>query len=235
LFWKTDHRNLTNGPITRKRKRHDSRTVSLGRFILNLVHESPHIYVIDGFLTETELAHCEAIIHKSKFAKSYVDNPDSNATLVDTEHRTSTFVSVAKQADSKVSAMERKSAELLGLSVDQMEPLQLVRYQQNQFFGVHHDLGNLRPDGTVELPPKQAYCRRRLATIFCYLNDVEDGGCTYFPACNDLRVSPKRGRAVLFCNVLEDGSADPKTVHAGEPVRGKGKVKYGLNIWACEI
>ena len=244
LFWKTDHRTNNNNnrnmngagpPRTRKRKKlQENETISLGRLVLQTVHSSPHIYMIDNFLTEAELLHCDSIIDKSKFAKSFVDNSESTSTEIDTQHRTSTFVSVAKQADSKISAMERKSAELLGLSVHQMEPLQLVRYRQDQFFGVHHDLGNLRDDGSIEMPTKQAYCKRRLATIFVYLNDVADGGCTLFPACDNLRVTPKRGRAVLFCNILNSGDADPKTIHAGEPVRGKGNVKYGLNIWACE-
>lgn len=191
--------------------------------------------MVDNFLTEADLVRCEQVIQKSSFKKSFVDNPETNDRLVDTDHRTSTFVSLPKQADSKVAAMERKSADLLGISIGQMEPLQLVRYRQDQFFGVHHDLGIFNDDdASVELPAKQTFCKRRLATIFCYLNDVSDGGCTYFPACKDLRVQPKRGRAVLFCNILENGDADPLTIHAGEPVRGKGNVKYGLNIWGCE-
>jgi prolyl 4-hydroxylase len=213
----------------------EEETKQVGRLLLKKVHDSPHIYLIDNYLTEADLLRCTQIIKTSAFEKSFVDNPESKEVLVDTEHRTSTFVSVPKQADSKISAMERKSAELLGISVGQMEPLQIVRYRQDQFFGIHHDLGIFNDDDcSVELPPKHTLYKRRLATIFCYLNDVAEGGCTYFPLCNDLRVQPKRGRAVLFCNILQDGDADPKTVHAGEPVRGKGSIKYGLNIWACE-
>jgi prolyl 4-hydroxylase len=243
--------------------------MSHGRLILKRVHDSPHIYIIDNFLTETELNHCHSIIQQAKFQKSFVDASETTKSSssstsimttttarVDTEHRTSTFVSVAKQADRIIAAMERKSAELLGLHVDRLEPLQLVRYQKDQFFGVHHDLGTLIDDdgdeyGTVELPPKSTHVKRRLVTLFCYLNTVEQGGCTYFPALRDprtttmkdttmttmqeLRVAPVRGRAVLFCNILKDGDADPRTIHAGEPVRGsKGTVKYGMNIWACE-
>lgn len=176
------------------------------------------------------------VIAKSTFCQSFVDKGDNSETLVDEKHRTSTFISLSKQADSKISAIERKVADLLGLSPTQVEPLQLVRYTMGQFFGVHHDLGNLAEDGSVETPPRQFYCKRRLATVFLYLNDLPKGhgGCTYFPACKHLRVQPRRGRAVLFCNVLRNGKADPKTIHAGEPVKGKVQVKYGLNIWACE-
>lgn len=208
----------------------------LGRLVLKQVHNSPHVYVIDNFLTESEVQHLhDKYISKSAFRKSFVDK-DATETLVDEEHRTSTFISLPKRDDRKVNAMEYKVAHLLGLSPNQVEPLQLVRYTKGQFFGIHHDLGNLAPDGSVQLPPRQHHCRRRLATVFLYLNNLKEGsgGCTYFPACGDLRVQPQRGRAVLFCNVLRSGDADPLTVHAGEPVQEKGEIKYGLNIWACE-
>ena len=60
-------------------------------------------------------------------------------------------------------------------------------------------------------------------TIFCYLNSLNDdeGGCTYFPKCGDLRVKPKRGRAVLWCNITQDGQPDSRTIHAGEAVIAK--------------
>jgi prolyl 4-hydroxylase len=234
LFWKTDHKNITGQIMTRKRKREVYPTVTWGRYSLTRMNNSPHIYLIDNFLSELELVHCESLISKSRFMPSYVDDPDSKSTMVDKYHRTSTFVAVAKQADSKISSIERKAAEILGLTVDRLEPMQLVRYQCGQFFGIHHDLGNLHPDGTVTLPTKALFCKRRIATFFCYLNHVEDGGSTYFPECNHLRITPKRGRAILFCNILKNGDADGRTIHAGEPVLREGSIKYGLNIWACE-
>jgi prolyl 4-hydroxylase len=181
-------------------------------------------------LTEGELKHLEELILKSKFAKSFVDT-DSSDVIYDNTHRTSTFVALEKQGSAKLSGIERKAADLLGVSTVQVEPLQLVRYRRDEFFGIHHDLGTLQDDGSVPMPPKQSFVKRRLATIFCYLNDVENGGCTFFPKCQ-LRVEPKRGRAVVFCNILETGLPDPKTVHAGERV--KQGCKYGLNIWITE-
>lgn len=88
--------------------------------------------------------------------------------------------------------------------------------------------------GDVSLPPKSVLVKRRLVTIFCYLNDLpaKSGGCTGFPACDNLQVQPKAGRAVVFCNVKGDGMPDPRTIHAGEKVAAtksttttKGKAK----------
>jgi hypothetical protein len=144
-------------------------------------------------------------------------------TMVDDSHRTSTFYSFRKLHDTKITALEQRIASILGCWVHQIEALQLVRYVPGQFFGIHHDLGNLLEDDSVQLPPKKLGCKRRLVTIFCYLNTLRDGegGCTYFPKCGHLRVKPKRGRAVLWCNITPDGRADPRTIHAGEAVKSK--------------
>lgn len=67
----------------------------------------------------------------------------------------------------------------------------------------------------------------RILTLFLYLNDVENGGGTEFPLLN-ITVTPKRGRALLWANVLDDDPnvKDPRTDHQALPV-GEGSVKYG--------
>lgn len=219
-----------------------SNIIRFGKLKLERVYSSPNIYVIDNFMTTNELSYCDSLIASQvKYSQSFLDN-DEQESFTEKKQRTSTFVALEKQQNSQIASMERRAAELLGISSQQVEPLQLVRYREGEFFGIHHDLGILYDDGSVQMPKKQAWFGRRMATLFLYLNTVPDncGGCTYFPECNDLRVQPKRGRAVLFCNILENGMPDPKTVHAGEAVKGNGNdkmepvIKYGMNIWACE-
>ena len=260
--------------------------------------EEPAIYIIDNFLTQSELEYFDQKIHSIAFQRSFVDNMGSDddndkeakstiesenarhdkleneknqdevavptknqngvcdgdasitkcldsvdqqsqkdstknkkgekkakkrkrKTIVDDSHRTSTFYSFRKLHDTKISALEQRIANILGCWVHQIEALQLVRYLPGQFFGIHHDLGNLLEDDSVELPRKDLACKRRLVTIFCYLNTLgdEEGGCTYFPKCGDLRVKPQRGRAVLWCNITPDGKPDSRTIHAGEAVK----------------
>ena len=204
--------------------------IRIGNLNLQPVHSSPNVYVIDHFLKPSEVAHLTKMIEKKpRFHKSFVGE-DSH---IESSQRTSTFLSIAKQQDSTISAIETKASSLLGcFSTQNVEPLQLVRYLPGQFFGVHHDLGDWDEDtDTVELPPKSLFARRRLVTIFCYLNSVSSGGATNFPAL-DVRVQPSPGRAVLFSNIRQDGLPEGKTLHAGEPPLGA--TKYGLNIWVCE-
>jgi hypothetical protein len=216
---------------------------------LKRVCADPPIYVIDNFLSPAELEYFEKKIASCPFEKSFVDNMDfdntvkdgkkrQRRTIMDTTHRTSTFFGFRKLHDTKISALERRIAEFLGCWVHQIEALQLVRYFPGQFFGVHHDMGDLLPDDNVSLPKKQLGVKRRLVTLFCYLNTLEndEGGCTHFPAV-DLRVKPQKGRAVLWSNITSEGLPEPRTIHAGEPVQaapGKDVAKYGLNIWICE-
>jgi hypothetical protein len=272
---------------------------------LQRIHHSPHIYIINNFLTLSELTHFRAHIAKGRFERSYIDKvngnvmkqrsilatatdncddddeEDTNAgssgssssatttrttaldsssevvvgynTALDDAHRTSTFLAFSKQHDSKIAAIEQRAADVLGTTSIHIEALQLVRYLPGQFFGVHHDLGEYdESTGVVGLPPKSYLSKRRLVTLFCYLNDLDPsaGGATCFPQAtnttttnnsqnekndpNPLRITPVAGRAVLFSNVNRHGLPDPRTVHAGEPVLQPGTVKYGVNIWLCE-
>lgn len=75
-----------------------------------------------------------------------------------------------------------------------------------------------------------------LTFVFLFISFFVVGGATHFPAAakRHIRILPSSpGTAVLFCNVLENGQPDPRTIHEGERV-GEGCIKYGLNIWLCE-
>ncbi len=224
------------------------------RLLLDKAYDSPHIYTVDNFLTLSQLEYLHHRIQqeerqqqqKAKKGKQHgVDNgwqrsfcdTDQGTIVIDDLHRTSSFLSLPKQSDRVIRDIERTAAELFGIHVQQVEALQLVRYRPGEFFGLHHDLGELvttDEDGeqeagvvdhasssSVSLPPKSIYgIPRRVATLFCYLNTLppQCGGATYFPLCGGLQFQPRAGRAVLFCNITPQGLPEPKTIHAGQPV-----------------
>mmetsp|Transcript_3761 Transcript_3761/g.8034 ORF Transcript_3761/g.8034 Transcript_3761/m.8034 type:complete len:148 (+) Transcript_3761:304-747(+) len=108
------------------------------------------------------------------------------------------------------------------------ESLQLLRYEEGQYYAVHHDLITHQKDR----PPGV-----RILTFYIYLNGNEDsgleGGGTKFPRVgkNGITVTPKRGRVAMWSSVLNDHphEKDPRTDHTALPVK-KG-VKYGANAW----
>ena len=103
------------------------------------------------------------------------------------------------------------------------ESLQMLRYEESQYYGVHHDLIEEQRDR----PPGV-----RILTFYMYLNGNEDsgleGGGTSFPKVG-ITVTPKKGRAALWSSVLNDHphKKDPRTDHTALPVT-KG-VKFGAN------
>jgi prolyl 4-hydroxylase len=103
------------------------------------------------------------------------------------------------------------------------EYLQLLRYEEGQFYQIHNDYipyQRQRPQGV------------RILTFYFYLNDLEekDGGGTHFPKLN-LTVTPRKGRAVLWPSILSKSPnrKDTRTDHQAMPVLSG--VKYGANAW----
>ena len=76
----------------------------------------------------------------------------------------------------------------------------------------------------------------RIITFFLYLNDVDEGGETEFPLLG-LKVTPKKGKALLWPSVLDEDplQIDYRTRHGALTVT-KG-IKYGANAWvrACFV
>jgi prolyl 4-hydroxylase len=55
-----------------------------------------------------------------------------------------------------------------------------------------------------------------------YLNDVEEGGETYFRS-SKLKIKPRTGKAVIWHNVNDDGELDFTSRHAALRVKKGGK------------
>ena len=148
---------------------------------------------------------------------------DAEAALTDTT-RTSSQVFLPKhhQIVKKIYA----DVSIL-LNIDQKtimrqsEDLQVVHYEVGQQYKAHHDWGKDKVT--------------RFVTVLLYLNDQASaaaGGETYFEKANGgegLKVHPGKGSAVIFYNLLEDGSADDMSMHAALPVV-EGE-KYICNVW----
>jgi prolyl 4-hydroxylase len=110
------------------------------------------------------------------------------------------------------------------------EALQLVHYDPGQEYTAHHDFGYAKFEDSENTQPT------RFATLLFYLNDEGlVGGATSFPrylnaeSFEDLKVVPKKGKAILFYSQLPDGNMDDLSHHAALPVR-EGE-KWLINLW----
>lgn len=70
--------------------------------------------------------------------------------------------------------------------------------------------------------------RDRYATILVYLKNVAEGGETKFPQLG-LSVKPKKGLALVWNSMSENGRCDPTSIHnAAQVIQGR---KYILQRW----
>uniref|UniRef100_A0A061QQ30 Prolyl 4-hydroxylase n=2 Tax=Tetraselmis sp. GSL018 TaxID=582737 RepID=A0A061QQ30_9CHLO len=198
---------------------------------------SPRIAVIEGFLTAEEAdsaivaAKQSGRMHRSRTApksdgrcNSWTE--PSMPSLV-SSGRTSSNCRLDRGHPAATVALLRAS-HLAGLSPQHAEALQVVHYDRTQRYNAHYDYFQENLPGYKQRLGTRG---QRVVTCFVYLNDVEEGGCTYFPQL-EMRFRPKKGCAVLWYNLDENGKPDSRTLHAGEPVAAGEK--WGMNIWLRE-
>ena len=117
--------------------------------------------------------------------------------------------------------IRQRISDLVGVPWPNSEHLQLLKYETGQFYREHHD----------QISPRDSAWGPRVYTFFMYLSDVEEGGETVFVRLDNVSVSPKKGRAILWPSVLSDDpfATDERTYHEALPVI-KG-LKMASNFW----
>jgi len=109
--------------------------------------------------------------------------------------------------------------------VKALEPTQVLHYEVGQEFAAHHDYLDVSFPGYARDVQKHG---QRALTLLVYLNDDYDGGHTAFPLL-DLRYKGRKGDALAFWNLADDGTPAPRTLHIGTaPTRGE---KWLLSQW----
>jgi hypothetical protein len=125
--------------------------------------------------------------------------------------------------DFALRVVQARMARLAGAEFTCAEPLIVLRYAPGEQFHPHRDY--IAPSAMAMRQPEAG---NRAATVCVYLNDVEAGGATRFPACG-MSVPPRAGAAIAFRNLGRDGQPDPDSLHAGLPVeRGE---KWLATLW----
>lgn len=185
-----------------------------------VVNEDPKMVLLPHFLSPAECEHmlqlAEGHWTRSLIGAIYTGEDEAAGPVKDgiqsraAKTRTSSSAVLRPGQSAIIERIELRLARLAKLPVEQLERLVVVRYQEGEQFSEHHD-GKFRP-----------------ITIFVYLNELEDGGDTFFPHLG-FSFIPRTGCAVMWPNAKEDGTEDSRMLHAGRPP--KAGIKYGVNCF----
>ena len=184
---------------------------------IKLHSTEPFIFEVTNFFTEEE---CDTIIKASeeKMEKAFVGSYEkARESKIRTGY--SHFLSVFENLD--VFGIFKKITMFLNLPSHRFDQFfQVISYDKNQEYKDHLD-----PSFEKN---KRLKIKHRLFTVLCYLNDVEEGGETYFPKLN-ISVKPQRGKIIYFQNYDKEGKVNKLSTHRSKPVT-KGK-KWAFNLW----
>lgn len=205
---KIDYKNLYNSRITKK-----------GRGIF---YPFTQVYTYDDILTEKE---CETLIHMvdGRLRPSTVSDETDSCHVSD--YRTSQTSDLHYFDNPMYLDLDRRIVDLMGINSFQGETMQAQKYEPGQYYKEHWDF--FMPT-TKEYKVYCEWMGQRTWTAMVYLNDVEEGGETYFKHLN-LRVKPKRGMLIAWNNLYKNGLPNLKTMHeACPPISGN---KYVVTKW----
>ncbi|MER2107309.1 MAG: 2OG-Fe(II) oxygenase [Solibacillus sp.] len=164
--------------------------------------DEPLVIILGSVLDEAE---CDALIQVSK---QRLERSKIGSTREESEQRTSSGAFLHTSDHEVVMRVEKRIAELTGIPHAHGEGLHILNYLPGQEYKAHFD---------YFAATSKAASNNRIATVVLYLNDVEEGGETYFPKLN-LSVFPKKGMAVYFEYFYNDPALNELTLHGGAPV-----------------
>ena len=197
-----DYAALATIRITRNAKAYDSDMLQL--------------YLLEDFMSEAE---CEELIAISREAL-VPSTITTQETEPDKYFRTSSTCYLSRTESKLMATIDHRIADTIGIHPAYSEEIQIQRYEVGQEFKAHTDY--FEPN-TKEYTKYCGALGNRTWTFMVYLNDTPKGGGTEFTILGKT-FYPKRGMAVVWNNLLADGTPNPNTKHWGLPVEEGFKV-----------
>ncbi|UJR24562.1 hypothetical protein I4U23_005937 [Adineta vaga] len=197
------------------------------RYKTRIISRIPLIIYIDKFLNSYELQHLIQLA-TPLFQQSTIY--DENGKLIkNNTHRTSSTASIQRHETPIVQCIEERFVQFQGnIDIEQLEPLQVVKYTSDQEYKPHYDW--FSHVDTIERSGQ------RITTFFTYLYSNCLQGETEFlnirfdkslhgKFCDilicdknssqfGLRFRPLPGNSIFWFNINEQGKGDPLTYHA---------------------
>ena len=166
--------------------------------------EEPLIVILGNVLSNEE---CDELI---KLSKDKMQRSKIGKTREIDELRTSSsmFFQESESENETVARVEKRIATIMNIPIEHGEGIQILKYTPGQEYKAHYDFFS---------STSKVANNNRISTLIMYLNDVEQGGETFFPKLN-LSVTPHKGMAVYFEYFYSDNDLNKLTLHGGAPV-----------------
>jgi prolyl 4-hydroxylase len=172
----------------------------------------PVLAILESVLAPGE---CRELIEaaRPRLEPSTIVDPETGADRR-ASHRASDGMFFALGETPFIDALDRRLSALMQLPVENGEGLQVLRYLEGGLCAPHFDF--LMPSNA---PNRASLARsgQRVATLIVYLNDVPEGGETYFPELG-VAVTPREGNGLYFEYANERGELDARSAHGAAPV-----------------
>lgn len=189
----------------------------------NFFNDDPLILKINNFISND---HCDSILNDLKdknFFKAEVIGDDGK-------------VKISKGRSNKTFIVRDESIESINLFVDQLkrtfelERKDLTKIQVQKYSKKEKYLSHLDSYSKKFLDNESV--SQRHVTFIMYLNEVKNGGETYFPLL-DIKIEPKKGSLIAFENCFKNTIyTHPKSLHGSKPIQSGEK--YILNFWSSK-
>lgn len=164
--------------------------------------EEPLVVVLGNVLSDEE---CDELI---RLSQNNLQRSKIGESREENEIRTSSGMFLEENEHDILAVIEKRISSIMNIPVEHAEGLHILRYTPGQEYKAHFDYFTA---------PGKASQNNRISTLVLYLNDVEQGGETYFPKLN-FSVAPKKGMAVYFEYFYSDQNLNEQTLHGGAPV-----------------
>lgn len=180
---------------------------------LHVLSTSPYIAIAEGLASHTM---CEWIVRRAKPAlkkgKGYITQPGVPVL------RTNSEVEYGfHELDLIHAAVRQRIANLSGLPLGGLEPPSVFHYAPGEEFTPHWDYLNPAIPALADEIARTGQC---VATVLIYLSDDFEAGETEFIDIG-IKTKGRKGDALIFRNVDQNGTPDIRTRHAGRaPMRG---------------
>ena len=180
------------------------------------------IYKKENFLTEPECNQLILMISRDLRPSTVADDGDN--CLVN-DYRTSKTSDLNYFKDPFYLNIDKKISNLMNLEPFFGETMQAQKYEVGEYYKEHYDFFS---PFNHEFKTYCEWMGQRTWTTMIYLNDVEEGGETYFKYLN-LKIKPKKGLLIAWNNLYINGFPNYKTMHEALPP--KKESKYIITKW----